>query len=253
MAWATCALAPAAAPELQWLAGMVPYNIAEVGPGHLHRGTGGRLAAQDAAALRRLAPLFERAGLPLGLHADMAAVQWGKLLLNLNNPVNALSGLPLRAELLDRGYRQVFAALQDEALAALDAAGIRPAQLAAVPPHRLPPLLRLPNAIFRLLAARMLRMDDKARSSMADDLALGRATEVDALCGEVVRLARAHGLAAPLNERIAALVGHWPPARRCRQLGLTASGPGRVIHRTRRPTWAPSPPPTPPIGTTMSA
>jgi 2-dehydropantoate 2-reductase len=198
------------APGLAWLAGMVPYNIAELGPGHLHRGTQGHLAAQDAPVLRELAELFGRAGLPLRLHANLAPVQWGKLLLNLNNPVNALSGLPLRAELLDRGYRQVFAALQREALVALAAAGIAPAQMAAVPPQRLPALLCLPNAVFRLLASRMLRMDDKARSSMADDLALGRPTEVDALCGEVARLARSHGLAAPLNERIATLVGHWP-------------------------------------------
>ena len=43
----------------------------------------------------------------------------GKLLLNLNNPVNALSGQSLRAELLERGYRRVMAALVDEALDAL--------------------------------------------------------------------------------------------------------------------------------------
>ena len=56
----------------------------------------------------------------------------------------------------------------------------------------------------------MLRIDPQARSSMADDLALGRRTEVDALCGEVVRLARAHGRQAPLNERIQALIEAWP-------------------------------------------
>jgi len=197
---------------LHWLAGMVPYNIAELGPGHLHRGTTGQLAAQDDPVLRRLQPWFKQAGLALQLHADLAPVQWGKLLLNLNNPVNALSGLPLRAELLDRGYRQVFAALQLEALGVMAAAGVAPAQMAAVPPQRLPTLLRLPNAMFRLLAARMLRMDEKARSSMADDLALGRLTEVDAICGAIVRLAASIGREAPLNARIAALVGHWPAA-----------------------------------------
>ncbi|MFO1338163.1 MAG: 2-dehydropantoate 2-reductase [Burkholderiaceae bacterium] len=197
------------APTLHWLPGMVPYNIAELAPGHLHRGTGGKLAAQDDAQLRPWVPVFEAAGLPLRLHTDLRAVQWGKLLLNLNNPVNALSGLPLRAELMQRGYRQVFAALQREALAALGAAGIAPAQVAAVPPHRLPTILSLPDWLFRRVAARMLRIDPEARSSMADDLAQGRPTEVDALCGEVLRLARAHGLQAPLNQRIQALVEAW--------------------------------------------
>jgi 2-dehydropantoate 2-reductase len=199
-----------AAPGLRWLSGMVPYNIAEVAPGHLHRGTGGRLAAEDDPGLRTWLPVFEAASLRLQLYPDLRPVQWGKLLLNLNNPVNALSGLPLQAELMQRGYRQVFAALQREALGALDAATIEPAQVAAVAPQRMPMLLSLPDWLFRRVARRMLRIDPQARSSMADDLALGRRTEVDALCGEVVRLARAHGRQAPLNERIQALVEAWP-------------------------------------------
>jgi 2-dehydropantoate 2-reductase len=35
---------------------------------------------------------------------------------------------------------------------------------------------------------------------MADDLAAGRPTEIDALCGEVVRLAQALGTSAPQNQ-----------------------------------------------------
>lgn len=222
------AIASAAAPSLRVLPAMVPYNIAELAPGAFHRGTVGRLAAQDDAALLPWLPVFERAGVPLDLRADLPAIQWGKLLLNLNNPVNALSGLPLRDELLQRGYRRCLAALIDEAMAALDAAGIAPAQLAAVPARRLPTVLRLPTWLFRIVAARMLRIDAKARSSMADDLALGRRTEVDAFCGEVVRLAQAHGLAAPRNAKMVALLdGGWPahpgrftPQRLCALLAL---------------------------------
>ena len=200
-----------AAPAQLALAGMVPYNVAELGPGAYHRGTAGRLASVAHAALQPWVPVFDAAGVPIDLHADLQAIQWGKLLLNLNNPVNALSGLPLRAQLLDRGYRRCFAALIDEALAVLRAAGIAPAQMTAVSPHRLPMLLRLPDWLFRRVAAPMLRVDAKARSSMADDLALGRRTEVDALSGEVLRLARAHGLQAPRNAKMVELLdGGWP-------------------------------------------
>jgi len=202
---ANAATAAAAAPGLRVLPGMVPYNVAELGPGRFHRGTAGVLAAQDDPALRPWAEAFSRAGLPLELHADMRPVQWGKLLLNLNNPVNALSGLPLRDELLDAGYRRCLAALIAEALDVLQRAGIEPV-LAAIKPRLLPPLLRLPTPLFRLAAARMLKIDPQARSSMADDLAQRRPTEIDALCGAVVDLAREHGLRAPRNERIAALV-----------------------------------------------
>jgi 2-dehydropantoate 2-reductase len=200
------ATAQDAAPALDVIAGMVPFNIAEVEPGHFHRGTSGTLAAAEHDALRTWQPLFERAGLPLALHEDMRSVQWGKLLLNLNNPVNALSELPLREELLSRGYRKALAALQDEALQVMQAARIEPARLTPLPPHWLPAVLRLPTPLFRVLAARMLRIDAKARSSMADDLAHGRATEVDALCGEVVRMARGLNMDAPVNARMAKLV-----------------------------------------------
>jgi 2-dehydropantoate 2-reductase len=187
-----------AAPALAWVAGMVPFNIAELGPGHFHRGTTGRLAAQDHPALKPWLPVFQAAGLPLELHANLAPVQWGKLLLNLNNPVNALSGLPLRAQLLDRDLRWVFAALQSEALAVMRRAGIQPAQVAALPPAWLP---------------RMLRIDDKARSSMADDVAQGRPTEIDALSGAIVRLAQSLGGDAPLNRRMQQWLGASPVPR----------------------------------------
>ena len=61
------------------------------------------------------------------LSDDMVGVAWGKLLINLNNAVNALSGKTLLEELSDRNYRRVFAAAQIEALDILKAAGIEPA------------------------------------------------------------------------------------------------------------------------------
>jgi len=199
-----------AAPGLAWIPAMVPFNIAEIGPGRFHRGTVGRLAALDHPALRPWLPLFEAADLPLQLHRDMAPVQWGKLLLNLNNPVNALSGLPLRAQLLDRDYRYVLAALQSEALGVMRDAGIRPARMTPLPPGLLVHVLRLPTWLFRIVAARMLKIDGQARSSMADDLALGRTTEVEALCGAVVRLARENKQKAPLNARMLLMLTSAP-------------------------------------------
>lgn len=198
--------ARSAAPRLHVVPGMVPYNIAELNPGHYHRGTTGQLAAQDTAALSAWSRVFAGAGIALDLHTDLKPVQWGKLLLNLNNPVNALSGLPLLAELLTPVHRRHFAALMQEALGLLKAAGIQPAQITPLPWAVLVRVLQLPTPLFRLVAARMLRIDPKARSSMADDLALGRSTEIDALSGEVVRLASSLGLRAPLNEAIVARI-----------------------------------------------
>ncbi|MBI5716414.1 MAG: 2-dehydropantoate 2-reductase [Burkholderiales bacterium] len=214
------AVAAAAAPALQVIPGMVGFNVVRASPGHWHRGTWGTLAAEAHPALQAWLPTFAASGLPLALHADLRPVQWGKLLLNLNNPVNALSGLPLKRQLLDRDLRIVMAALIDEALAALAAHGIEPAQVASLPPRRMPQGLRLPNWLFRIVARKSLNMDDQARTSMAEDVARGRPTEIDALCGEVVRLARAAGLRAPCNE--------WMQER------LSRPTPGRMSGREMR-------------------
>mgnify|MGYP006193982193 CR=1 FL=1 len=209
-------MAQAAAPGLTWLRGMVPYNVAELGPGRLHRGTVGQLAVQAHPALDAWLPWFTAAGLPLAVHDDLLPVQWGKLLLNLNNPVNALSGLPLRAQLQDAARRREFAGLVEEALDVMAHAGVRPARMTPLPWRLLVRVLRWPTPVFKVVARRMLRMDHLARSSMADDLAHGRPTEIDELCGEVVRLAGTVDRPAPLNSAMVTRIhsiktAHMPP------------------------------------------
>lgn len=200
----------AAAPSLAPIAGMVPFNVVLTntgeGPPVAHRATSGALMAGDHPALRAVLGAFDRAGLPITLSRDMAAAQWGKLLLNLNNPVNALSGLPLREELMDAGYRRVLADLLDEALAVMRRTRVRPARVGAAPPWLIPTILRLPTFLFARIAASMLTIDPRARSSMQDDLIAGRPTEIDDLCGAVVRLAATRGLAAPRNAAMTMLV-----------------------------------------------
>ena len=64
----------------------------------------------------------------------------------------------------------------------------------------------VPDALFRLLANRMLAIDPLARSSMWEDLELGRRSEVDFINGEVVALARSLGRQAPINQRMVELI-----------------------------------------------
>jgi 2-dehydropantoate 2-reductase len=196
------------------VSGMVPFNVLNRGGGVFHQGTEGKLDVQQDPALAPHLDAFDRAGLPLTQHDDILPVQWSKLLLNLNNPINALSNLPLRDELSQRPYRRCLAAAQAEALGLLDAAGIRPAQLLAVPMHRFPAVLRLPDFLFRRLASKVLAVDPLARTSMWEDLEAGRPTEIDHLNGEVVRLADSLGREAPVNARLIALIRAAETARR---------------------------------------
>jgi 2-dehydropantoate 2-reductase len=194
------------APHMTALAGMVPYNVVMRTATHVHRATMGKIYIEQSQISAELVEKFNAAGLKAATSSEMRAVQWGKLLLNVNNPINALSDLPLREQLLNRDFRYVFATLQLEALAAMKKAGIEPMQLAAVKPHVMPMLLKLPNWIFTRVAKKMLRMDASARSSMWDDVQLGRVTEIDDLCGAVVRLAQQVGTPAPCNTTMCKLM-----------------------------------------------
>ena len=196
----------AALPQQTVLAGMVPFNVMQPGPGAFHQGTAGELEVAASPALQPFLDDFRRAGLPLTERTDMAAVQWAKLLLNLNNAINALANRPLKEELSQRAYRRCLALAQTEALRLLARAGIRPAKLTPIPPAWIPRLLATPDVVFARLAGKMLAMDPLARSSMSDDLAAGRMTEVDWINGEVVRLAERLGQRAPVNAQLCALV-----------------------------------------------
>ena len=199
-----------AAPRINTLAGMVPFNVVQPAPAEVKQTSDGRLAAQRHPVTREWQARFAEAGLALSLHADMRSVQWAKLILNLNNPVNALSGLPLRQQLLDARYRRLLAELQREALAVIQRAKIPLARVTPLPTAWIPKLLRLPTPLFRLLASAMLRINADARSSMYDDRRAGRTTEIGDLCGAVVRLAQQHGQSAPLNQAMLRLIETTP-------------------------------------------
>jgi 2-dehydropantoate 2-reductase len=191
-------------PEMQVLGGIVGFNVVHMGEGRFHRGTSGKLVIE--AGRDDVVSLLSAPGLDIETAEDIAGVQWGKLLLNLNNALNALSDLPLRQQLQNREWRRLAADQITEALAVLKAAGIRPMAATPAPNRLLPTMLRLPDALFRLGAGRMLAIDPEARSSMWDDLMRRRPTEIGHLQGAILQLAERHGVEAPLCARVAALV-----------------------------------------------
>jgi 2-dehydropantoate 2-reductase len=188
------------------LEGMVPFNVAALGNGRFHQGTDGALYVKKHEQLAELVLAFQEAKLEFQLEQDMQAVQWAKLLLNLNNSINALSQLPLKQELSIREYRQCLALAQLETLNLLKIAKIKPAKLTPIPAQFIPKILKLPNPIFKIISKKMLAIDPLARSSMADDLMVGRKTEIDWINGEVVNLARQLNLTAPINQKLIELV-----------------------------------------------
>jgi 2-dehydropantoate 2-reductase len=186
--------------------GMVPFNVAYLGKGQFHKGVAGELFAEQRKGSRALAEAAGSGPAALKLSSDMLGLAWGKLLINLNNAVNALSGKTLQDELRRRDYRRVFAASMREGLDLLKRADIEPATVGPISPHVLPRMVDSPDWIFNNVFLRQWKIDAKARSSMADDLAAGRKTEVDYLNGELVGLAERLQRDAPVNRAITELV-----------------------------------------------
>lgn len=191
-------------PGRRVLAGMVPFNVMTLEDGRYHRGSSGDIVIERDPS--GVAEKLSVPGLTLRATDNIVGVQWGKLLVNLNNAFNALSGLPLKEQLAQRAWRALSADQMAEGLAAMRAEGIRPVAATPVPPDLMPYLLRLPDPLFGLLLGGTMKIDRNARSSMWDDLQRGRTTEIDYLQGVIVQIADRHDLAVPLSRRAVALV-----------------------------------------------
>ncbi|MBR0716397.1 2-dehydropantoate 2-reductase [Bradyrhizobium liaoningense] len=199
------------------LAGMVPFNVIAMGEGRFHRSTSGDIHLEGDAA--DTAAQLSVPGLAMRASQDMVGVQYGKLLINLNNAMTALSDMPLRAQLASREWRRLFADQMAEGLAVLTAAGIKPVSSTPIPPAWTPFLLKLPDPIFNAILGRTMKIDPEARSSMWQDLKHGRKTEIDYLQGAIIALAERHGVDVPLSRRIVALI---------RQAEEAAQGPPKL-------------------------
>jgi len=194
-------------PNHQVITGMVPFNVLAKGAGKFYCGTEGNIAIADKGGVAdSLIKAFKQAKLPVDNYDDLTPIQWSKLMLNLNNSINALSGLPLKAQLSDPAYRNVLALSIKEALHILKIANIKTLKTGKVAVPLIPFILLLPNSLFKIVASSMIKIDPTARSSMYEDFALGRKTEIDYLNGEVVALAKEYNIPSPINTNIIKLI-----------------------------------------------
>ena len=144
-----------------------------------------------AGEIERLAEACTRAGLPTSAVADARGPQWRKLIFNAaTNPVGALTGLTHGRVCENQGLRELVSGLVDEGKAVAAAQGI---ELDADPEELIDHAAR-PDVAY----------DHKA--SMLQDVEARRQTEIDNLNGGIVRFGGEHGVPAPLNEAILALV-----------------------------------------------
>jgi 2-dehydropantoate 2-reductase len=203
--------------QTEVLAGMVPFNVVWNPGAHFHCGTSGALVVEERGSVtRKVISVLHDAGLEANASANVQGILWGKLIFNLNNAINALSGIPLREQISQSGYRKIMAAVMREGLSILKKSGIHPQRSGRMIPNIAPLFLSLPDFLFFRVASGMIKIDPKARSSMWQDLQRGRKTEIDYINGEILALARQHQLSAPINTAIIAMIkeaeqtGHVP-------------------------------------------
>ncbi|HVV84052.1 MAG TPA: 2-dehydropantoate 2-reductase [Kofleriaceae bacterium] len=189
------------------VASIVSWNVISV-DGVYRRTTSGPLLLETTpdARFRRLVTALRAGGIPVEEHDHLLPHQWTKLLVNLNNAVSALTDVPTGRLLLEPAYRRSVAAVVGEGVRVARAAGLPLARWNGVPVAWMPRLLGLPTPIVKLITRRQLKVDPAARSSMWQDLAADRPTEIEYLNGEIVRLSDKHGVPAPVNRRIVELV-----------------------------------------------
>ncbi|MDP2272565.1 MAG: 2-dehydropantoate 2-reductase [Archangium sp.] len=190
-------------PAQRVLASIVTWNVIAV-EGTYRRATSGPLIIETAPPALKTA--LQAAGIPVQEHADIAAEQWTKLIVNLNNAISALSDASTGTLLLDAGYRKAIAAVVGEGISVVRSAGVKLAPWNGLPLGLMPKILGLPTWLVKLVTRAQLKVDPAARSSMWQDLDARRSTEVDFLNGEIVRVAQRRGTKAPLNARIVELI-----------------------------------------------
>ena len=186
--------------------GITPFNILSLDNARFHRGTEGAFVLHRTSITEQLAEQLGAIGFPCELYRDMKPQIYGKLLLNLNNALNAVADQPIKTQLENRKLRRLYATAQREWLQVAAAEGVKLGQFTAVKPAWMPTILSLPNWLFLRLAKAMLDIDPHARSSMWEDISMGRKTEIEFLNEAVVRRGEKLGLDTPVNRKISALI-----------------------------------------------
>lgn len=176
------------------LLGVTMEGAAIQKPGVLRYAGGGEtfLARQDGAgeALDELAALLNAGRLPTEVVDDVSSLLWGKLAVNAAiNPLTALLRVPNGALLDSPRARQVMRDAAQEVAAVAEANDIH-----------------LPFTDPARRAEEVAEKTASNRSSMLQDVLRGVPTEIETICGAVMRSGRTLGVPVPTNTLLYRLV-----------------------------------------------
>ncbi|MDR1276730.1 MAG: 2-dehydropantoate 2-reductase [Candidatus Accumulibacter sp.] len=172
------------------VASAVVYVAAEMaGPAHVKHHGRGELVFGPTAVERGFDKLFIAAGVPIEVSDNVIGSLWAKLILNcVYNPLSAITQLSYERVVAGEGAWDVMRDIADECLAVAKADGV------AVEGDTWKAVERIAQTVPTQL------------SSTAQDVALGKRTEIDYINGYVLRRGRALGVPTPVNRAMHSLV-----------------------------------------------
>jgi 2-dehydropantoate 2-reductase len=160
----------------------------EAGPAKL-----GRFPAGLDEPVLRLVALMAQAGIPVEGTAEIRSDLWGKTLYNCAlNPLGAVMGVPY-GDLFQPAAWRIISEIVKEGFSVIQAEGIRLPWASA-------------EEYIRHLHDVQLPATARHHSSMLQDIARGRPTEIDFLNGAIVAQGAVHGITTPVNTCIVDLV-----------------------------------------------
>jgi 2-dehydropantoate 2-reductase len=199
--------------------GMTATNMAILEPGAVSLQLDGATVVgpspqgTNAAAARAVADLLKKTALQVVEHPNVLGVRYNKLAINALGYASCISNSNFITEAICFGpWREVVGRpIVEECLAIFGRAGIGLAKIPGRPDvGGLARLLRLLDTplLGSAVAAGARRLYNKKPIvfSLTQDLRRGKATEVDYINGQIVRLAERHGLSAPCNALVVELV-----------------------------------------------
>ena len=184
------------------LRAIVSFSIDKTKAGQFYCTLAGNINWQDSdfPAVNYIITVFNRLKLPVKTPPNITALEYGQLLLHLNDAVNVLSKLPLQQQWLRRDYRLLLGAAIQEWLAVSAVAGITPITGCGIANSLLPYVLWLPTPVFKLIAGRALNIAAPQHNAMLQQLQAKKQTEIMFLNGAVVRMAQQYGIKTPVNQ-----------------------------------------------------
>ena len=145
---------------------------------------------------------------PVIVAEDLKGMKYLKIFVNANNCIPAILGVSMQEAFSDINVARISIGIWKEGLKIVKRAGIELVSLPDFPLERLTKLTGLPilEAAGKFCGIMLNLSKEPLYGSILQSIKRGRASEIDYINGEFIRLAKENNISAPLNEKLVEMV-----------------------------------------------